>query len=135
MSTTVKKPRSKKTANLPAVITETLPAVAKPFTVSLWEQDITKKCGMFIYDPFGRGSTLEQAVKYIVTEVLKDAPVSMSYLSIGSRLLNEIIDREMKMRGMIIEEKFLFESMNEFNAGGWCRIHDTAGREYMRWSI
>jgi hypothetical protein len=105
------------------------------FTVSLWEQDITKEAGMFIYDPFGRGSTLEQAVQYIVGKVLLNKPMSLAYLSIASRLLNEIIDREMKMRGLVIEERFLFESMNEYGKGGWMRVHDTTGRTYLSWSI
>lgn len=108
---------------------------ATKFTVSLWEQNITKDVGMFIYDPFGRGSTLEQAVQYIVGKVLLNQPVTMAYLSVASRLLNEIIDREMKMRGLIIEERFVFESMNEYNSGGWMRVHDTTGKTYMQWSI
>lgn len=90
---------------------------------------------MFVYDPFGHGSLLEQAVDYIVNKKLIGSRIDMAFVSKASRLLNEIIEREMILMRIVIEEKFLFETMNEFGRGGYMRVHDTTGKEYLRWSI
>jgi hypothetical protein len=72
----------------------------------------------FFYNPFGHGSLLEQAIWFLRDKAFHGQPNTLVNMSLSSRMLNEIIDREMRLMGIIIEERFVFESVNAFNAGG-----------------
>jgi hypothetical protein len=94
----------------------------------------------FFYNPFGHGSLLEQAIWFIRDKAFHGQPNTLVNMSLMSRMLNEMIDREMRLMGIVIEERFVFESVNEFNAGGEMSVaaYDQHGRRlrtYSTWSI
>jgi hypothetical protein len=94
----------------------------------------------FLYNPFGHGSLLEQAVWFLRDKAFHCQPNTLVNMALSTRMLNEIIDREMRMMGIVIEERFVFESVNEFNAGGEMTVkaYDANGRfmkTYFTWRI
>jgi hypothetical protein len=88
----------------------------------------------FFYNPFGHGSLLEQAIWFIRDEAYGGEANTLVNMSNMSRMLNEIIEREMALMGIVIEERFVFGSVNEYGAGGYMWV-ECDGRRYMQWSI